>query len=489
MIMKISHWLLPITLLMSINLQANWSNIRNSSYTSDNEIFIRYESTLYTGYDQRISYFSDNAWQDNICENIAGDTFQAVIPFPNIEPLPLSFRIEAETAIYLIPGYSTQQPVSLSQMTTLSEYERDPDIPAHQNIAGEGMLFSEDHLYFTLSNFGGGFPVSEGTFGPFYSYSIALWPAGSPTPEFVYILVYTINLAPYINPGLYKVNALTEEMSQIGTITHQIEQETDTLYLTCSWLDLMGDPDFAGSYTPESGIEVSSIIQKIENFGATITIMDEGNNHHIQLIKKIMEPFTNHLPEISNVNVEYLNELALITVDYYDQDGHFPLTGEIIFDNQQTVEFVTATHDFSGVVSYSCEYPDIWSSGTIRFSDNLTDFVEQAIFSSSDPEMVITPSSSLDIYPNPFIAATGSDRGLTLRIDTGQYADIKIFNLKGQLLYQQENYQLQGLKINLSRNELLNSLRASGIYLLKVTPKNNLRESQETLINRFLFIK
>ncbi|MBW6516057.1 MAG: hypothetical protein K0B81_05505 [Candidatus Cloacimonetes bacterium] len=388
-----------VFLFFCSGLFAVWSNIRNSSYTSDGEIFFQYESTLDISYEHRIYYYQNDEWSYNLFENIFDTSFQSSIPFSNVESVPLSFRIENDSDIYIIPGFTAQQPTSLTQMTSLSEYVRDTAIPDHLNIAGEKMLFSDDRLYFALNNFGGGFPVSGGLFGPFYSYTINLWPAVTGTPPYVYTLLQTVSLAPYVNPGLFKINSATEEMTQIGSITTQVDQNTNTLYLSCLISDLMNDPDFAAAYSLDNGLIITALTQKIEDFGATITIMDEGYYHNVYLQEFILDPFINNIPQIDNIQYIQDGDTYLFSLDYSDVDGHFPIIREIELDTGNTYNFYPASFDFSQTVSFTSQFIDNWSSGIIRFSDNGTDIIEYTISQT----VLAAPVVSVEIVGNNVI--------------------------------------------------------------------------------------
>ena len=374
--MKMILCFLLIFFVSNLHLSGVWTDIRNSSFTADNQIFFQYENQMGVNYQHLISFYHNEQWTSNPVEYISGSTYQSVIPFSNTEVLPLSFRIDNDIEIHLIPGFTTQQPLTLSEMTALSEYARNVSIPAHQNIAGEKMLFSNERLYFALNNFGGGFPVSDGLFGPFYSYTINLWPTVEGDPDYVYTLLFTVNLPPYVNPGLFKIDALTEDMTQIGLINQQVDQTTNTLFISCLLSDLINDADFAASYSSDNSLTVSSLTQKIENFGTVITIMDEGTYHNVYLRQYVLEPFVNSLPQVDNVQYNITEDTMLITLDYSDQDGHYPIISEFELNNGSVYQFTADSFDFTGVVNYSCQLSDAEIAGTIRFSDNGIDLIE-----------------------------------------------------------------------------------------------------------------
>ncbi len=496
--MKILNLIVVLPLMFCISLEAGWNDIRNSSFTLDNEIFLQYESSLPETYNHQVYYYLDSEWHHNTVEHLSDLTFQGVIPFSNEEILPLSFRIEEEEDIYIIPGYTEEQPSELSEMTTLSDYEQNSAIPEHLNIAGEKMLLAEENLYFAFQNYGGGFPVMEGTLGPFYSYAIYLWPESEITTQYVYVLLFTLDLPPFINPGLFKINAATEELLQIGSINYQLDPENNTLYLSCLWDDLASDPDFADAYSPEEPVIISSLTQKIEDFGQIVTIMDEGHLHKVFLKKYQIEPYENTLPVIDNVDVILNDDNTEIFLDYYDAEGHFPLIAEIELDSGFTVPFEPASHNFNEVVQYNCQFEVNWTTATLLFSDNGNDIVEYPLFNTAvADELHIASPGSLLIYPNPFSISGSDNQSIYFRIDNNSSVDISIYNIRGQKLLSKRNVQILDEYFSLPGIEISRSLPSSGIYLVTVVPKTDTHESGRTesiekgnrQFGKFLFLK
>ncbi|MBW6515187.1 MAG: T9SS type A sorting domain-containing protein [Candidatus Cloacimonetes bacterium] len=487
--MKKVTWLLVAILFSSLSLHSVWTDIRNSSFTAEEEIFIQYESSLTGNSEHRIFYYLDDEWHFNSANNLNNNTYQGTIPFNNNASLPLSFRIDIEEETYLIPGFSSQQPLTLQEMTTLSEYPRNNDIPDHLNIAGEKMLFSDDQLFFAFTNFGGGFPVSGGTYGPFYTYAITIWPQVTGAPDYVYILLYTINLAPYINSGLYKIDVATEDMTQIGSVSTQTVPDINTLFISCLIDDLINDPDFAAAFAINEVLIIGSLTQQIEDFGATITIMDEGKDHHVYLQKLVLEPFVNNLPQINNVLIEEDQGSFLITLDYYDPDRHFPLISEVQLDSGNTFYFIPHSFDYTDTVIFSSLFTDFWSTGTIIFSDNGFDLVEVPISNVSSVDAELPLPHAMKIYPNPFAPSVHQEKNLFLQVGDSKSADIKIYNLKGQQLFSQRDCPVIDGSIILPYHVFENSLTSSGIYFIKLDVKNEQLESKEIIIDKFLYLR
>jgi hypothetical protein len=367
-----------LILLFFSALFANWVDIRQSALTPDAEVIIRYESVLTDNYDHQLSYYSSEGWMTLDAVSLGGDSYQSAVPFDNIAEIPLSFRISNGTT-NIIPGFTNVQPTSLSQMTPMPSYVRNTALSAHLNISGERTLFSDDYLYFALSNFGGGFPVSGGLFGPFYSYTVSVWPQTTGNPLYVYALVYTVNAEPLINPGLYKINTATEELIQIGNITTQVVSDTNTLYISCLMSDLLDDDDFSSAYSSDIPLNAVAMTQTISNFGNTITLNDEGNYHLILLEKQAIESGPNTLPELTNIEFTITDGLTEVSLVYFDSDGNFPLIAEIDLDNGPIYDFQPSGNNFQDPVNFSAQFYDEWELATIRFSDNTIDYVEMLI--------------------------------------------------------------------------------------------------------------
>lgn len=486
--MKI-HCLIVMMLLSLLNLQGVWTDLRSSSFTDEGEVFYRYESQLTTGAEHQLNYYLNGEWYTQNPENSAEITFQGIVPFTNTAALAVSFRIESGEEIYIIPGYTTQQPGSLQEMTLLSEYERDLEIPDHQNIAAERMLLAEENLYFAFTNFGGGFPVSGGTLGPFYSYAITLWTETTGTLQYVYVLLYTINLAPYINPGLFKIDVATDTITQIGSVAHQLDLDSNTLYISCQLEDLLNDPDFAASYSPENPLTVSSLTQKIEDFGATITVMDQGNEHSVYLWNRSLQPYINNLPQIYNITLTEEEDAFSISLEYFDPDGHFPLISEIELDSGNVIPFIPGSNDFSGIVNFSCLFTDTWSTGTIRFSDNASDLVEFPVSNTSSTDTIPTVPLDISIYPNPFAPSLNFHKELTVKLAEAGTAGIEIYNLKGQRIFRKSSVTVENGTVTLPYEEFRDKLTASGLYFLRIILHNDQRSGQKILTERFLYLQ
>jgi len=371
-----------LSVIVVVTLNANWSNIRESALTIDNEIIIRYESSYQDVTIHQISHYTDQGWSDIGVTSLSDSTFQATTTYDNLTEQSLSFRIEDENDINIIPGFAYQTPDNLEEMTGLSQYPRNTEITDHLNIAGEKMLLSDERIFFALTNYGGGFPVSGSLFTIFFSYTISIFPDTDSIPDYVYSLIYTVDLLGIISPGLFKIDSATEDLTLIGPVVTSIDNTTNTLYISCLIADLMADDDFANAYSPYMPLKVVAMTQRISNFGQTVTLMDEGNYHNIYMQKHTLSPTNNSEPVISNIMTTVTEGLTVISLDYFDFEANFPLTHDLETDTGSIYQFYPYGTDFSQSVIFMTALNEEWNSATIRFSDDNIVFVEQDIYNT-----------------------------------------------------------------------------------------------------------
>jgi hypothetical protein len=469
--MKVKFIFLILVIFPTLSLYSFWDNIRTSSVTQDDTIWFQYENPVEDISSQSILYYEDNEWVSVETENVSQQTHSAQIPFNNTYPLPISFHLDSGNGSILKVGYIEQDVSSTEQMILLRDYPRDLNIPAHLNIAAEYVVLDQERITFALVNHGGGFPLSDDLFGPFYSYTANLWTYGLDDPEYVFSLLLTVDFPPFISSGLYKIHAPTDDMELIAPIEYELDIENNTLLVSCFIVDLLADPDFSFAGPDDSFLTSGFITQKIEDLGQNVILMDTGLNHSLSLSPFVLEPFENSLPEISNVSFSENDNITTISVDYFDENGHFPLDHELILNNDTVVPFHASNFDFSGTVTYHCEFSEPWSEATISFSDNGFDFVTIPLINSVDEGNHLLPPFTYTIYPNPFMLKT--DRSLSFRYDvkSAGLLTTTIYNIKGQKLSsdRREVSQSGNHEFSIPISDVLNSsLPANGILLVKV---------------------
>lgn len=465
-------WLIFILLHVHI-LSAEWINFRNSAVTIDGTTFLRYE----TFDNHSLNFYHQNEWIESAPNKIGQTTYETELPFDNNEPLPLplplSFRTVTAEKIELIPGIiDHENPSSQNQMNKINEHERKEDLAAHLNIASEAMVVTEDKLFFSMSNFGDGFEIRDDTFGPFYSYSINLWHKQDENPEYVYSLIYTVDLPPFISSGLYKIKSEDDSMEKIAEINFEIDEQNNTLYLSCSKDDLLAENSFAEGIKENNYFYLNALTQKIENFGQDITIMDQTDYNKIIWRDISIHPFDNSIPQISDIKLESKENPVVISLKYYDNEGHFPIIAELTTSQDRKYHFQPQSFDFSEKVNYICIIEDNWSAATIKFSDNGIDFITEPIKNVNVEHETKSPTAAKQIYPNPFIIGSQSSEGLMVEIDTEVKGDIiiELMNVKGQKIYLSENrrHAAGTFKSLIPSGVISSQITGSGVYFIRI---------------------
>ena len=129
------------------------------------------------------------------------------------------------------------------------------------------MSISDDRMYASLTNAGGGFPVIQGL--TFFGYLIGIADPAAADPDTVIGLMHTFEQAGIISPGLYKITGpAVGDLVQLGEITVEEFPATNSLMLSCELADLMSDPYFQSWYDAEDPIiDVAGFTQRITILG------------------------------------------------------------------------------------------------------------------------------------------------------------------------------------------------------------------------------
>lgn len=305
----------------------------------------------------------------------------------------------------------------------------------HLDIRRTYASFSNDKLYFGITNAGGGFPTGSGF--TFYAYMATLVdPASDSTAaSIVFGLMHTVNLTGIITPGLYKITGTgTNDLTLIGQITTSIDTANNTLILSCNLADLMADPDFSSWYDPtHPKIGFTALSNKITLTGGS-QVSDQTAAAFI--IPRAMEIPADlpDLPTLSNIVMTELQpEQDAITLDYFSAQSYLPVEAMVHFDNGYSAPFLPLQMpDFDATVSYQCTLPSSaiagWNSASIEFSVDGVNYTDNII----TPTPVIDDASlserlSISLYPNP-------SRGL-ICIDLSKFPGVtrlELFDSKGR---------------------------------------------------------
>ncbi len=456
-----------------------WLNMRNSSVTPDSLIYIRYESSKTEEADHSLKYFNGLNWQALVPDTLTIKTFQAAVPYDNQSILSLSFRVIHDSTVVFSAGYlETATPYSLDKMTLIKDYSLDGDIVDHLNINAESIVLTEDRINFALTNFGGGFPVRESLLGPFYSYTVSFWHTDKEEPEYVYALIRTVNLPPFISTGLYKIDPSDDSMELLGDINYEVNEEENTLFLSCDISDLLADEDFAKGFQQENSIYIGSMTQKIEDFGNVVTVQDQGQYHLMFLDEFNIEPFVNTTPKITDVKFEDFGDYSIISMTYIDLEGHFPILAEVITDNNTVYTLVPEKLNFKDPVAFSCKIYDEWSWAEIRISDNNSDIIKVPVHFTLVQSQKEIPDVSLNIYPNPYYMSANLAQDLHLDVETKEdsFFNYEILNIKGQSIYRSPQMSIsEGTSRQIiPADKIKTQISAGGVYFIRTKVNNHI---------------
>jgi hypothetical protein len=130
----------------------------------------------------------------------------------------------------------------------------------------------------------------------------------------------------------------------------------------------------------------------------------------------------------------------LLTLTYSDADGNCPIIAEVTLDDSTTISLVPALNDFSDAVQFSALLPGSgWSNGTVRFSDNNSDFVTAQIHATANNDAVAVLRPSVSVWPNPCHLRQAGKMLFRLENNPATHSELTIYNIKGQVLHQAES--------------------------------------------------
>ena len=435
-------YLIIIMLLLTYLLQAQlpvisfWNNIRNSSYTQEDEIHIRCETIDLPGLETEMFYSTTSGWETIEMTNLNGLTYEAIIPALPAETQFCRFRTETDTLVGMMPAYQQSDVFpSENELGFIADDPSgdnlDPDSP-NLDITGNYFGYSDTRFYAGITNESGVFPLDVGGMFPitYYFYvTTILNPETVLIDSVIYAMIYC-DIPMLISPGLYKISGTEfslETFELIGDI--EVDVVDGQLQMACDIETLTGDENFGGwpNITNSIGVEMLTAKYTLP----TEFLMTDLAKISLQFIDQYeIEPIINILPEISELEG---TNVGLFTCIYYDENGHFPIVAEVIVDSE-VFQLNPLNFDFSGnVIFESITGSYGWDEATFRFSDNNYNFVEETITnnSSSDNELPIA-NSILRNYPNPFNPSTT----ISFSLPEDGDVELSIYNIKGQKVKQ-----------------------------------------------------
>lgn len=435
--------LILIIVAVMLHCEIPWQSIRFSAANQEDQMAVRccppaqdstsliydYQETVVQvpmtdipGLTQHVQgFFTVN--QQNV--NYLG--FRSVISNPSIE----------EFAVQAVPlkMRNTAGPL-ISDLTWL---QNDPSGDTSQqldflDISSYYASYNDERIYLAMQNQGGGYPVMEAAWGPFYSYMMLIVP---PTEDDIFFgMLYTVDQQPYIQPGLYKMLGETQDdLIRIADINITIDEDNDLLILDCLWEDLLVDPDFTAWYDPLDPSFSSLAATSMIELDSGIEDADTTDGATIYPQECYLLPQTNMQPQVTEFSIV---QDSLIACVYQDANFNFALTSQAVFPDSSIIELIPQSFDFSQPVIYqaTCSHPALldnsWQTITLHFSDDNVNFTDLTVENDVDTYPDNLPSGNLNIscYPNPF----NPSATISFYLASAEQAQIAVYNVKGRLI-------------------------------------------------------
>lgn len=427
--------LLIVALLWGISLSAQQfpQSIFFSGITTGDELGVLYQSNQ--NYDI-IYYHNDGTMQSTPTTQYNGLNGWYNANIPNTQHQYFGFKHDGD-AIYINPVYWETGPSNLLSKHTQVTTDPTGDqafTNTNLDITAFYVSFSADKFHFAIKNAGGGFPTNSGLTN--FSYmAIMVQPDADPqsNPP-VFGLMYTVNLAGIIGPGLYKITGSGfSGLQSIGSIESTIDAPNNTLYLSCNRSDLESDPDFMAWYDSDYPLVGSMAITSRITLVSGIQDADQSAPANIMFLPRTFNTENASIPELSELEYNFLNDSNTaieLSVNYYDADSNYPLLHHVFVDDVLWGSLQAVGNlDFGQIMQYSGSFDDLpidWHSLSIRFSDNLSDVTQLEIINQvSNADDVLLPMA-YSLYPNP------ASRYIYFKHAAKTEPKPVIYNLKGQ---------------------------------------------------------
>jgi hypothetical protein len=409
-----------------------WNELRHSALLPDETMTIRVENPAGDGYENSILFAAGGVAEEPMTLIPDGpSTLAATVPGPVAETRYYGFRLLHGDDIDLMPVRIGDDVDPLPQdLTRLASDSSGDELFGYVNLdlVDCRLAFSGTRLYTALQNAGGGFPVNQGL--TFFGYLLGIADPAQEEPAIVFALMYTFEQAGIISPGLYKImGSGLGDLEKIGEVEVEEFPGISTLLMSCDFGDLLADADFSSWYDPaDPTIGVAGFTQRITLLGgAAEADRSPGGRCYVRELR--VDPGMNELPELSDFYIVGMSGNAFAQIEYWDADGNCPVLSEVVFDETIHLPMHPWTLDYDAPIIYLTDAGEEplasgnWSFAVARFSDNLTDVVENVIEANDVADHPWSGGRDLQVRvaPNPFsdevLFTTVEASGGPLRLD------------------------------------------------------------------------
>lgn len=426
-----------------------WNNIRNSSYTQNDSMYIRCELTPLIDAQTFLYHFWGNRWRKTDLIHINGQTYQSVIPvtrdnniycryrtsMPNFFDFPDIQPAARDSIVVMMAGYLSSYPIPpdinlLARVADDAVGDIEEETPDYLDITGSYFSFSDTHLHTAIANNYNGFPTGP-IIGPYNLYTNLIINPETVTEDSVFYGIVYANIIGIVTPGLYRFTGLSfDGIRRIGNVSHHISD--NKLFLSCLMEDLTSDPFFGDWPNISNSLVVLPMTMQV-NTSLDITIGDTGTLSLQNFNKHVIEPFENRVPGLSNFTYLQRDGYVHINIDYYDPDSHFPIISRMVFTDLTEVELNHISFDFSDRVRFTALFSERELQGVIEFSDNGHDIVRYPVSVSVENDYREYSVPLISVYPNPYILS-GNSQVMRITSEDVKLNDVRIFDVKGRLI-------------------------------------------------------
>jgi hypothetical protein len=390
-----------------------WNHIRYSALLPDTTVTIRMENPSGTGIENYLIYLNGSLSESLMIPVPYGpSTLEGNVRGSQDDTLFYGFRFVDPDWVYIMPvkiaeGVSPEP----GELTSVAEDPVGDEIYGFANldITECRFSFSDDRLYATIKNAGGGFPLNYGL--TFFGYLVGINNPAQADPDTVWGMMYTYEVAGIVSSGLFRIEGpATSDLIKLGEIEVQEFPSTNELRISCLLSDLMADPYFSAWYdTADPAMDVAAFTQRITILGGA-SEADRSAGADCYLREFSMAPVANQLPVLSNAEFIGSGQGAFAQIEYTDADANCPVISEIVFDGTQSFEMYPQSLDYGAMVVYSSDSGlaplagDSWDTAVFRFSDDQENIVEYEVVATGAES--IPPAAHVSVAPNPFNAST-----------------------------------------------------------------------------------
>ena len=419
-----------------------WNLIRYSALLPDTTVTIRLENPSGVGIENYL-IFSNGSLSESFMTPVPDGplTLEGNVRGSQDDTLFYGFRFIDPDWIYIMPvKIAANVSPAPGDLTRLAEDPVGDEIYGFANldITECRFSFSNDRLYATIKNAGGGFPLNSGL--TFFGYLVGINNPAQADPDTVWGMMYTYEVAGIVSSGLFRIEGpSTSDLVKLGEIEVQEFPATNELRISCLLSDLMADTYFSAWYdTSDPVMDIAAFTQRITILGGA-SEADHSAGADCYLREFSIAPVTNQLPVLSNAEFIGSGQGAFVQIEYTDADANCPVISEIVFNDTDFFPLFPLTLDYALPVVYRTDAgiaplaDSSWSSAVFRFSDNQENIVEHAVYVTAVEETgegIIKDALSMANTPNPFNAVT------TIRIDLPRalHVALSVYDVSGKLV-------------------------------------------------------